>query len=66
MTNVRIDPETRLQEALAEIAFLRNRGLLLAQAITDLKAQLAAERDASAPRRTLVQNIQSRTFPPQS
>jgi len=40
---VDISPTVALKEAQAEIAWLRNRNLILAQAVDDLRAKLAVE-----------------------
>lgn len=42
MPTVPIDPAVALGEANAMVEFLRNRNLLLAQAVAELKAQLVA------------------------
>lgn len=42
---VKIDPMTELQELRAEIAWLRNRNLILAQAVAELRAGQPAEPD---------------------
>lgn len=46
MPTVPIDPAVALGEAQAMVEYLRNRNLLLAQAIAELKAELAAPKPA--------------------
>jgi len=43
-TTIDIDPRVALQEAQAEIGFLRNRILLLSQALADTKAQIQPQK----------------------
>ena len=46
MPNVPIDPAVALGEAQAMVEYLRKRNLLLAQAVAELKAELAAAKAA--------------------